>query len=65
MSNKIPGSQMTVGDLAWHVRRSPEWVRRHSDTGEIPHERDSAGRRLFDEESIAAARRLAGQRSAA
>jgi hypothetical protein len=61
MGNKCSPQLLTIGEVAWRARRSVEWVRKHADAGDLPHSRDSAGRRLFDQRAVDAALRLAGQ----
>jgi hypothetical protein len=52
----------TIGALARAVNRSIDWCRDKSDRGQIPHIRDSDGRRLYDADAVDAALRLLRKR---
>jgi DNA-binding transcriptional MerR regulator len=52
------GKIWTTSGFAAMLDRSGDWVRAHSNSGELPHVRNSAGQRVYDERSLEAARHL-------
>jgi hypothetical protein len=59
MKGKSP-MLMTAGVFAAKLggARSVDWIRQRADRGDIPCQRDSADRRMFDERSLVVAQRL-------
>jgi len=52
--------RLTLTDLIKETGLSPATIRKYADCGEIPHLRDANNWRIFNEESIEAARQVAG-----
>ena len=51
----LSGLELTIGDAARLVRRSPEWFRKAEREGKLPPaRRDDAGRRVYSLEEIKA-----------
>lgn len=52
--------RLTVTDIVRESGLCPDTVRKYADKGRIPNQRDANGWRIFTEESINVARKLAG-----
>lgn len=52
--------RLTVADIVKETGFCAETIRKYADSGKIPYRRAESGWRIFNEESIEAARKLAG-----